>query len=105
MSPSIAVAADADEQPVRFRRRRRRLSLLAPRRRPPCQCHPSIPVVPKEAAVALAAAVTLPLPPDDRNRARSFTTGSVNPPAGMALGGKINQRHHHDNANFGDTET
>ena len=84
MSPSIAVAADADEQPVRFRRRRR-LSLLAPRR-PPCQCHPSIPVVPKEAAVALAAAVTLPLPPDDRNRARSFTTGSVNPPAGMALG-------------------
>ena len=105
MSPSIAVAADADEQPVRFRRRRRRLSLLAPRR-PPCQCHPSIPVVPKEAAVALAAAaVTLPLPPDDRNRARSFTTGSVNPPAGMALGGKINQRQHHDNANFGDTET
>ena len=101
MSPSIAVAAD--EQPVRFRRRRR-LSLLAPRR-PPCQCHPSIPVVPKEAAVALAAAVTLPLPPDDRNRARSFTTGSVNPPAGMALGGKINQRQHHDNANFGDSDT
>ena len=32
----------ADEQPVRFRRRR--LSMLAPRR-PPCQCHPSIPVV------------------------------------------------------------
>ena len=104
MSPSIAVAADADEQPVRFRRRR--LSLLAPRR-PPCQCHPSIPVVPKEAAVALAAAaVTLPLPPDDRNRARSFTTGSVNPPAGMAWGGgKINQRQHHDNANFGDSDT